>query len=91
MNEPITFCLVPFSERMVINMKLNGVLIKTFIHSNGHKCNVYVPTSDYYSQEHEISEHFVRDITSIFETQPELRNPIKPTERKVVKNHNVNT
>jgi len=76
---------------MAANMEPTGILIKTFIHSNGHKCNVYVPTDDYYSQEHEMSEYFVRDIISIFETQPELREPIKPSERKVFRNCNVNT
>ena len=61
-------------------MKLNGVLIKTFVHSNGHKCNVYVPAIDYYDKEHEMPERFFRDILSIFETQPELREPIQSSQ-----------
>ena len=64
-------------------MKQNNVLIKTFTHNNGLKCNVYVPTSDYYSHEHEMSEYFARDILSIFEAQPELKNPAKIPERKL--------
>jgi hypothetical protein len=72
-------------------MELNGVLIKTFVHSNGHKCNVYVPTADYYNQEHEISERFVRDIINIFETQPELRNPVKSSPKKINKNYTADT
>ena len=70
-------------------MKQNSVLIKTFTHNNGLKCNVYVPTSDYYNHEHEMSEYFIRDILSIFEAQPELKNPSKiPTRKLLRKNEN---
>ena len=70
-------------------MKQNSVLIKTFTHNNGLKCNVYVPTSDYYNHEHEMSEYFIRDILSIFEAQPELKNPSKNTYIKTLrKNEN---
>ena len=63
-------------------MDKKSVLVKTFTHSNGLKCNVYVPTEDYYSQDHEMSERFTRDILSIFEAQPELKEPAKPPKKK---------
>jgi len=53
-------------------MEQKGVLVNSFTHTNGLKCNVYVPTADYYEKEHEMTERFSRDIYSIFEAQPEI-------------------
>ena len=49
-----------------------GYLADSFVHK-GMKCNVFLPTSDYYEQKQVISEKLAGDILSIYEKRPQLR------------------